>query len=176
MWVWLNAVFFFLYLLIFYVSFVDFRWSLRSRFVIRSWYEDFLYWYFLKDHSLSDHPYVLFDLAKTLQTPITSRKSKPPRADDIDVGLFNKTLADELEAFDNRHNALSANDIDSYTENVTSIIIPSASRRQKNNSETQPPLHGPMVDRRARNLTETHQKSVQKMVSLTPDGRQAVLQ
>jgi hypothetical protein len=89
------------------------------------------HWYFLKDHSLSDHPYILFDLAKTLQTPITLRKSKPPRADEINVGLFNKTLADELEAFDNRLNALSANDIDSYTEKVTSIIISSARKGKK---------------------------------------------
>ncbi|EFX65967.1 hypothetical protein DAPPUDRAFT_263904 [Daphnia pulex] len=89
------------------------------------------HWYFLQDHSLSDHPYILFDLAKTLQSPITSRKSKPPRADDIDAGLFNKNLADELEALDNIHKALSANDIDSYTKNVTSIIISSASRSKK---------------------------------------------
>lgn len=133
------------------------------------------HWYFLQDHSLSDHPYILFDLAKTLQSPIRPRKSKLPRADDIDTGLFNKTLADELAALDNRHKAVSERHRQLHRVRHIDNNLQRQSK-QKNNSETQPPLHGPMVDRRARNLAETHQESIQKMVSLTPDGRQAVLQ
>jgi hypothetical protein len=71
-------------------------------------------------------------------------------------------LADELEAFDNRLNALSANDIDSYTENVTSIIISSASRSKKITQRRSPRSMAPWWTEELEILRKSTRKAYKK--------------
>jgi hypothetical protein len=71
-------------------------------------------------------------------------------------------LADELEAFDNRLNALSANDIDSYTENVTSIIISSASRSKKITQRRSPRSMAPWWTEKLEILRKSTRKAYKK--------------
>lgn len=86
-------------------------------------------WHFLQDHSLSDHPYIFFDLAKSLESP--TRQLKPPRTDNMDIDRFNKILSEELIVFDTQQEVLTVNEIDSYSKTLTSIIISSANRSKK---------------------------------------------
>jgi hypothetical protein len=49
----------------------------------------------------------------------------------MDIDRFNKILSEELTVFDTLQEALTVNEIDSYSDSLTSIIIPSANRSKK---------------------------------------------
>jgi hypothetical protein len=79
-------------------------------------------WKFLHDNSLSDHPYIFFELSQPFYPPTSNKTNTPPRVEDIDADLFIKNLAVELEACD------TFIDIDSVTNAITFSIISSAKK------------------------------------------------
>lgn len=118
-------------------------------------------WKFLHDNSLSDHPYIFSELSQPSHPPTSNKTTTPPRVEDIDADVFIKTLAVELEACDTFNcSPITANDIDSVTNAITSSIISSAKKSKIKKADRMLPPVSPLVDRRTQRFAEENKESL----------------
>ena len=81
-------------------------------------------WIFLELHSLSDHPYIYFEVPLSPPTPLNSHKARNsvPHFYIIDHKIFYQKLVKEIELWPSTDSLVSHTSIDLYVDRIASSI------------------------------------------------------